>query len=236
MPQRKLQKSFRNIAKKFFLIILVVLLILLVLGVMFAPLLIRINKIECVSQYGECGQEMSFELNGFAGNSLSKVKKEIKSYLNAKRQVDNFSLQFELINTLRVDVIIKKPVSCVSGSSGFLLLSYSGEILSESDKCSLPKVVGVGIDKKAGETIDGVHMTSSKIMQGIYKMYQVTDGVLSESGLTVELEPGLAVIFPKEEGDPSELLGALRLIYTKIKSEGREFREIDLRFENPVLR
>ena len=66
-------------------------------------------------------------------------------------------------------------------------------------------------------------------------MYQVATGKM-DADLTVELASGVTVIFPVE-GDSDALLGALRLIYTKIQKESLgKYKEIDLRFDSPVLR
>ena len=109
-------------------------------------------------------------------------------------------------------------------------------MLSKGDECNLPKVTVGNINKNVGEKVGERELTALKIIQGVYIMYQVGEGELSQDGLTVILKDGQKVLFPVNIGEPEVLLGALRLIYAKIENEGSDFREIDLRFENPVLR
>jgi hypothetical protein len=53
--------------------------------------------------------------------------------------------------------------------------------------------------------------------------------------LVVDMGTGFRVIFPLE-GDEQVLLGSLRLIYSKIQTSNlNNYKQVDLRFANPVL-
>ena len=66
-------------------------------------------------------------------------------------------------------------------------------------------------------------------------MYQVGCGVISNDTLVVDMKDGFKVIFPLE-GDEQVLLGSLRLIYSKIQTSNlNNYKQVDLRFANPVL-
>ena len=74
-------------------------------------------------------------------------------------------------------------------------------------------------------------------------MYQINIGEIINDSLVIELDSGTKVLFPLE-GDKQILLGALRLIDSKVTTEGEELsgvdgqvvETIDLRYKNPVLR
>lgn len=242
MPQRKLLQSFRNIAKIFLIYILVVFLICLVPAIIFAPFLIKVKNVECLTQYGDCSKDISETLIQYNGKSLFLAKKKIKLAFGREKSISRYTLQFKFPDTLRVYLLIKKPVFCITNSNNFLLISDSGAVISKSSECNLPKLTMDSINKNVGDNIDDSSLYMLKIIQGVYDMYQVKEGTFINNSLTVELKPGLRVIFPMNAdsqvgiSSPEALLGALRLIYTKIESEAGNFREIDLRFKNPVLR
>jgi len=235
MPQRKLLLSFRNIVKKILITILTIFLICLVVGIIFASFLIKIKNLECLTQYGDCSKDISEKIESYKGYSLYSVRSKIKLILNNEKSVSKYALQFKLPDILRIDLLIKKPIYCIKTSDKFLLTSDSGQIISIGSECNLPRI-NVNFDKGTGDYIGDTNLYALKIMQGIYEIYQVEEGVMTKNTLTVKLNPDLTVIFPVGSMDPAAMLGALRLIYTKIENEGSNFSEIDLRFENPVLR
>jgi hypothetical protein len=72
--------------------------------------------------------------------------------------------------------------------------------------------------------------------------YQLTQRLIADDSLIIELDDSIRVIFPLE-GDGQLLLGALRLVNSQLNSGAKDstimksmVKEIDLRFKNPVLR
>ena len=90
---------------------------------------------------------------------------------------------------------------------------------------------------KAGQKVSDNDLFALKIIQGMDEMYQVTTGTIQNDTLTVDLTSGIRVLFPLEGSDPDILLGGVRLIYTKITTNyPGMYKEIDMRYKNPVLR
>ena len=236
MPQRKLLQSYRFIVKKILIVFLTLLIITILVGTVFASLLIKVKKIECNSQYSVCSKEINEQISKYEGKSLFLVKRKIKHFLSSEKSVTGYTFQYQFPNTLKIDLLIQKPSFCIKTPDKYLLISDSGQILSESNECNLPKVNSETVNKNIGDNIDDLNLFALKIMQGVYEMYQVSEGKVHENTLTVELNRSLTVLFPVSVSDPAVIIGALRLIITKIESEGSNFHEIDLRFKNPVLR
>lgn len=208
----------------------VVLIIVLILVLIFAPQFIIRVKTECKSQYGDCPKELGDGVRKSEVGSLYQTRKNIKKYLKNNNSVSNYSTQFKLPNTLVVNLLIKKPIFAIKDNltNRIFLLDKDGNILSEEKTTLLPTVIQEG---------QKPNLNALRLMLGVYLMYQTTTGDLQNDSLTVELTPQLKVIFPVE-GENDVLLGSLRLIYEKIQSDPKSamYKEIDLRFKNPVLR
>lgn len=238
MHPTKLSKLFRDICKVIFHWFLILIIPAIVLSFIILPFVIKIKSISCSTQYGDCPTDMQTKLDSLTEKSVFAAERGVKSNLSQNLLVQRFVVRFSFPATLKVDIITKKTAFCITGknSNQFALVDQSGIILGLSQNCSFPLVLSAPSERIPGGHVSDSDLFALKIIQGIYQMYQVTQISASTSGLTVELPGTLRVIFPSS-GDVSELLGALRLIVTKITSDfAGKYREIDLRFESPVLR
>jgi len=201
--------------------------------------LIKIGKLECESQYGSCPDQL---INIDSELSLISAKKKVKKELENNFLVGEYSFQYKIPSTLKVNVVVRKAIYAVNqkGTQNYILVDSEGYIVGISDQSSLPTII---IDDKlqnVGEKVDEVEIFALKLISGVYNMYQIGIGNVKDDTLTVELAGGLNVIFPlgvNDEFNADYYLGALRLIMTKIEAESPGiYRELDLRFKNPVLR
>ena len=211
----------------------------LVLGGLFLwPYFVKV-KVVCLSQYGDCPADMSGKLLALNGKNLASAKRQTNKILKNEFIISEFSTQFKLPSTLRVDILVKKPVFALkeAGSDKFVLVDGDGIVLTDAASTTLPVVEIEGALPKNGDNTSPSNLFALNLMAGVNQMYGVTDSKVSGTTLLVELPGQIRVIFPLD-GDSSVLLGSLRLIYSKIQEEGNPngFREIDLRFKNPVLR
>lgn len=202
----------------------------LLLFVVFLPSrLIKVSSVECATQYGACPSDMQFSIfnfhreAGYSFSNLSKTKKEIAKILDNNLLISSYSTQYAFPDKIKVNILLKKPRFAIfdKTSSKYLLLGNDGIVLTEATETSLPTVIQEG-----GEP----NLFALSLMEGIFAMYQVNRGEIVNNSLVVELPSGVGVIFPLE-GDKDLLLGSLRLIYSKVDD-----KEIDLRFDAPVLR
>lgn len=217
--------------------IIISLLILFLLFLIAFPFFFKV-KTECLTQYGKCPDDIykSIESNNL---SLSKTKNKLKSYFKNNHLVSNYSTQLKLPNILVINVILEKPsfVLMQKNSEKEFLINNTGVILGVTKDSSLPRVIDdVEIhdnDQKVGES----DLFGLKLIEGVYQMYQIGTGEVANNTLVVELPNQIRVLFPLN-GDRDLLLGSLRLVYTKITSDNstQNYKEIDLRFKNPVIR
>lgn len=201
------------------------------------PALIKVS-IECKSQYGDCPPEILSEVSAFELKSLGTARKGIKESLKRNFLVLDYSTHFKLPNILEVNILVKKPAFVLKNSINgeMVTVDSHGSVISKVSSSSLPTVLISGELNQIGEDVSEEDLSALKLMSGVFQMYQVSQGRIENESLVVELPTSVKVIFPLGE-DAEIALGSLRLIYTKIQNEypGR-FREIDLRFKNPVLR
>jgi hypothetical protein len=214
---------------------LAILLILIIL----LPFLIHVG-ITCQSQYGECPLDLTNKLSSINGKSLTVAKRESKKVLSSSLLVSNYSFQFKLPNTLQVELIIKKPIFALKNqsSNSFSLIDKDGTVLTVTENTVLP-VLSINEDTPGiSQKINDKYLFALNIINGLFKMYQIRGGVIQNDTLLVDLPGQVRVIFPLVGKDYNLLLGSLRLIYSNIQSTegGNLYKEVDMRYENPVLR
>lgn len=220
-------------------IILLVTTIVVVTLVIILPVLIIKAKIECKSQYGDCPSSLVSELNSLNGKKIYIAKREAKKILKKSFIVTNYIIQLKLPDTLRIDLIIKKPFFALRniGSGTSVLVDKEGNVLAESETTALPTVNTVEVLPKIGEKVSAKDLTALELIDGVYKMYQTGTGNIEGDTLLIDLPGQVRVIFPLVDADRDLLLGSLRLIYSNIQgSTGNTYTQIDLRYKNPVLR
>lgn len=196
-------------------------------------------RVDCKSQYGDCPPEVTGELNTVTGKRLFFAKSELKKILKSNFLISDYSLQFKLPDTIRVDVILKKPMFALKNTSSnqTTLIDKDGTVLEITDNSALPTVDTTSLLPKIGQTVDSDTFFALKLQNGIFQMYQINTGEMQNSTLLVELPGQIRVILPLEDADSDLLLGSLRLIYSTIQSGGNNnYKEIDMRYKNPVLR
>jgi hypothetical protein len=211
--------------------------IIVISGLILYPFFVKV-RIECKSQTGACPVEIENGISKMQNQSLFRSRSEISRFLKSQPLVLDFSEQFKLPNILRVDILTKEPLFALkdSTSGNIDLVEKNGVVLSVTQSSSLPTVVVVGGIPAVGQKVGDQNLFALNIEAGVYEMYQIQTSYIQNGGLIVDMPGGVRVIFPLE-GDYQVLLGALRLIYSKIQSEPvNPYSQIDLRYKNPVLR
>jgi len=185
--------------------------------IFFLPRLIRINKISCKSQYGECSLDLTERFAKLQGKSLFDARGAIGEELSGERTISDFMIQFKLPSNLVVNVLEKKPKYALKAGDTYALVDKEGLVIKIEKETPLPYIELAGVLPNVG------------------------GGRLENQSLVVELPQGLKVIFPLE-GEKEVLLGALRVILDRLNESdkdsriGKEITEVDLRFQNPVLK
>jgi hypothetical protein len=212
---------------------------LIIIILVVSPFLIKV-RVDCKSQYGDCPPELITKLNTVTGKRLFFAKNELKKILKSNFLISDFSLQFKLPDMIHADVILKKPMFALKNTSSnqIVLVDKDGMVLEITDNSALPSVETSSPLPKVGQTVDSDTFFALKLENGIFQMYQVNSGEMQNGTLLVELPGQIRVILPLEDADSDLLLGSLRLIYSTIQSGGNKnlYKEIDMRYKNPVLR
>jgi len=209
--------------------------------IFFLPRLIRINKISCKSQYGECSLDLTERFAKLQGKSLFDARGAIGEELSGERTISDFMIQFKLPSNLVVNVLEKKPKYALKAGDTYALVDKEGLVIKIEKETPLPYIELTGVLPNVGEKVSQENNFALELMYNVYASYQVRGGRLENQSLVVELPQGLKVIFPLE-GEKEVLLGALRVILDRLNESdkdsriGKEITEVDLRFQNPVLK
>lgn len=210
---------------------------IILLVLILSPLFIKV-EVTCKSQYGECPSDITSRLTPLNSKSLFQVRRESSAILKKEFTVYAFSSQFKLPNRLEIDLLIKKPSFAIKDltSGKYGMIDDRGVVLSVGDSTLLPTIFA-NQEIKVGEKVPDNILFALQLIQGINEMYQIKTGQIEDASLHVELPGQITVLFPLE-GDVKLLLGEIRIVYAKVLSPeiAGKYKEIDLRFKNPVLR
>lgn len=195
--------------------------------------LIKINKIECNSQFGPCDQQ-------FQVGDYKFAKTQAEKQLNQDPQINDYLIQYQIPNKLRIDIILKKPRYAISNGTKYFLIDKEGLVIGESNESNLPTLIKSGINLNINEKIEKKDKFALDIINGLKYLYSINSGTIINDELKAISNEGLTIRFPLD-GDKDVLLGSLRLIFSRLNDTTSGIRiedtkEIDLRFKNPVLR
>lgn len=238
MGKRKSKKDKYKIFK--FLSILLIIIFLFSTPVLIQKL-IKINSIECFSQYDSCPSEIESQLKTLELKEYRLVKKEVIKILSNNYLLNDFSIQYQIPSKLIVELNLKKPKYAINDSINniYYLIDTNGVIIGTSDESNLPSI-STNINYKVGEKISLKDKFALEIVEKVAWLYSVKVGYIEKEELKITLKEGVLVRFPLE-GDVDVLIGGLRIIFSRLNDESQgirmnDVREIDLRFKNPVLR
>jgi hypothetical protein len=237
--KRKANKRSLNIFK-------ILSIVLILLFIVFVPILIqkliKINKIECSSQYDVCPSDIETKLKTFEEKDYKKVKKEVEKILSESLLISDFSMRYQIPGKLIIELNLKKSKYAIKNalSNKYYLVDQAGTVLEIADESNLPVIIKDGPTLKIGENISGKDKFFLEIVEKVAWLYSVKTGTVEKEELRITLKEGVLVRFPSE-GNVDSLIGGLRLIFSRLNdgSQGirmEDIKEIDLRFKNPVLR
>ncbi len=217
--------------------------LLIVIFIFFIPTIIKkiikINKIECESQFGVCSDDLGLKLYEFTDYKIAR--KGVHELLVKNIQVNSFLIQYRIPNVLKVDVNLKKPKYAIRNANGnYFLVSRDGVVLNIGNETNLPVLERNEANYNVGDKINDKDRFALEIIEKVAWLYSKNNGAIVGNELKVNLNESVIARFPLE-GDVDLLIGNLRLIFSRL-NEGEEgirmndIREIDLRFKNPILR
>jgi len=228
------------------LIVIILFLSLTTLVFIYLPRNIRVNRVVCQNQYGECNQELMDAFERIEGNNLYFAKDQVKQIVTDNLKVSDYSIRFKLPGTLEIFLIERKAKFAFKNSdqSNFALVNKDGMVISHAEVTNLPHIIIANGGYEVGDRVAGDTLFSLELLFDVYSVYKVRSAKLRDDSLVIELVQGTNVIFPKE-GDRKVLVGSLNLMMSAFNSIDSQteagnvnIREktIDLRYNNPVIR
>jgi hypothetical protein len=233
--RRKVKAAFKlNIFKILSIVVLVLIILFLPL---FIQRVIKINKVECLSQFGTCPDYLNLPQNG----DYLNLKKILKDSLEKNVLVNGYLIQYKFPDILKLDLILDTPTYAVYdiNSKKYYFVGTKDKIVSEGGNSDLAYIKVDNFNLKAGDLISDDISYLAKILKGANYLYGVNFIEVKKSEVIFKLE-GKTVRLPTS-GDADYLLGSVRLIFSRLNENPQGIRmedvqEIDLRFKNPILR
>lgn len=228
-----------------FKIIIKIIAIFVFLSVPFLiPRFIKIEKISCESQFGECSEKIADDLNQFSDNTFHESKKQTETYLKNNFLVSDYSVQYKAFNLMKVNIVLKKARFCLKNKDYdvYAFIDKNGNVLELKNICNLPTIYAQGKIPNVGENVGKDLLSALNLINQIFISYNIKEGNVLSDYLEISFPYGYKVIFPLDK-DMEVLLGSLKLIINRLnttESESRIIEDrinvIDLRYDNPVLR
>lgn len=231
-PQNKLKFISGVNLFKIFSIVLIVLYIYL--SPTFIKKMIRITKIEYCDQFNNCTTRS-------VSSKYFYAKKQVEEELKQDAKIKDYLIQYRIPSSLKIETVIKTPKYGLKDSlSNLLLISSDGIAIETSDETELPTLTNKNSSYKIGDKIADNDFFALKILERVNKINRIYGSEINNGSLEVKVDNGIQVIFPIE-GDIDVLAGSLKLIFSRLNDEtvGTKMvnvHQIDLRFNNPVIR
>lgn len=234
------------------LLIMLVLFGLAAFAYMF-PRKVIVGEIVCSSQYELCNEEIDSALQEYEGKNLREAKASVNKYLKENPLIKNYSINYQLLDKLEIDTIEDKAYYAITNEKKevFAHITSSGIVVALQESTNLPFLYVHDEIPNIGKKVDVQTKYALELLEDLAYSYTVTTAELKESHLSVVIN-NAELIFPLT-GDKEILLGSANLILSRLKATRQETRintdkesvlssvcssrcEIDLRYDNPVVR
>lgn len=238
MPANSSLKNFLDKLKLFFLFFLIFLFFFIVLYLL--NNLFYIKKIQIISD-----KKDFIGIQELKKNSLILIsEKEIKETIIKKNpSVDKVEVEKKYPATLILKINIEKPIVNLITSQGYFYLSYQGKILFKSPLRfeSLP-VINYYQKLNFQSYQAGDFLTFKDIKSTLYLIKEISNLNINIDNVDINgvnmilFNIGDKKIIFSSEKDSGLQLYQLQQIIRQFKAEGKKFKEIDLRYDKPVVR
>lgn len=218
----------------------VVIIFVVLFALIFGPRLIKINSIDCQSQFGPCSKVIDSQLTKIEGQSYLSAYKNITNFFKENILVSDYSIKFNLPSKLIVHIVERKPIVSLvkrSDEQKFYFIDSDGIILFTQENSQLPKVIlPEDTNLEIGKKVDPGLLFASKILQGCFITFGSRLAIVTPELIEVDLPDSIRVRFPLT-GDTNLLLGSLNSILSRLNMSETDskIKLIDLRFKNPVI-
>ncbi len=209
----------------------------------------EIKKIDCfVDGEKECSTEIKAELNKYLNKNLlglrpGRIENRI---VTAERLAKSAKAGLVLPDSLRVNITSRRAIAAITTAETVgeqVEVDEDGVILGKSEnngglpRLAWPEISNWPIEKPVPENVRRAAAITSLAgerfqLQGIPS---IDSGSSAGSLMVMKLKSG-EKIFLSLAKDPVEQLGMLQVVLREVRIGGKPVIEIDMRFENPVVR
>lgn len=204
-----------------------------------------IKTISCkVEKEEECSREIMAELGQYVGKNLfSTQKSEIETKLiSADRLIETAGVNFKLPSSLMVEILSRKPTAAITSAGNIaeaVEVDKDGVILGKTkDTGDLPRLIWPQIVNWPIESPVPANIVRATVIAGLagdrFRLEGIA-AVQSPSRMVITLGSGEKIWLSLDK-DPLPQLTRLQVVLNQVRIEGKTAREIDLRYENPVVR
>lgn len=201
-----------------------------------------VKEIECLEDKASCSPDVTAELTRHTGENIlilrtSAISEKIQ---RADATIDRVTIAVKLPHTLNVTVTKRTPVLQIVASPDSplgWLVDKSGIIVgSEVRMIGLPVVIVKGnMRLSVGGTLPPDLMVASELVGQLRDtLDSVSPSVVETDSLTARTKEGSIVRFSLTASPSSQAL-TLQLVLNKARIDQTRYREIDLRFREPVV-
>ena len=203
---------------------------------------VLVKGYNCKTQYGPtCDKKDTDILQGFVGTNFFTLNlKTLESDLKTNFVNEQVAVQRVIPGKINAFIVKRKPIIGAKmidkEAPGYFLVDKEGVVISFVPDSAL----GILNYRQAehnlvvGAMADEKFKKASQILYSNLRSFGAKDARLEGNLLKVTLPEEIVVNYPLDR-DILELSGALQLILTRSRIDGKLPREIDLRFKNPVL-
>jgi len=205
---------------------------------------VNINRFSCTSQYGECSNPVREKINVLGQCNLLDCKKKLNQAFSEVWMVDKYSWQIKIPLEIEVRVLEKKPVYSIRTEKDnfFVQIDADGLVLDSKPESNLPGFSVFSDIPKPGEKVTKEQLNALRLIMGVSEIQEIENVKYENGQLFVNLKDGIRLLLPTG-GDRDFILGALTLILNELKKTNddskiglEEVKEIDLRYNNPIIR
>ncbi|OGY12665.1 MAG: hypothetical protein A3F61_02865 [Candidatus Blackburnbacteria bacterium RIFCSPHIGHO2_12_FULL_41_13b] len=197
-----------------------------------------IKNVHCKTQYGPCSKldEEQFASplgeNFFFYNTQALAESLKKTFLNRTVYVEKV-----FPGHLSVSIEKRKAIVVIKLSEGqdLYLVDIDGEVIDRVAQSFLPTLTLKDGKLEVGQRLNEENLQAAKIFHLVFKADNIRQAKVEDKKLVVQTGDAITVYFPINR-DPQALVGALQLILTRSRIEGKLPKLIDLRYSKPILK
>lgn len=239
---KKLRLSFPKLLKSKYIKGLIVLLVVALLIFLARSEHILVKGYSCKTQYGPtCDKKDTDILQRFVGTNFFTLDlKTVEGDLKTNFVNEQIAVQRVLPGKINAFIVKRKPIIGAKmldrETPGYFLVDKEGVVVSFVPETAL----GILYYKQAehnlvvGTSTDEKFKKAAEILYQNLRSFGAKQAELQGNLLKITLPEEIVVSYPLDR-DTLELSGALQLILTRSRIDGKLPRAVDLRFKNPVL-